>query len=812
MKIFSRISIILMLLIGFLMPSIGLAITQLRISQINQFMADLKRGRIKDADAIQKRANELKRGLSSRELDSPLLEQMNETVATTLEKIAPTEEESKEKPATPTKEISEEEVSLKALEESIRLFKEKLQNSIKRADLKVTQKDLDDLSTRLNDLKENLTSPSYDKQKNTKLYKNAEIGLKESENLIKQLSKKIEKKPVEEPKPVKEEGVGKEEEARIQEEQRKKAAEEDLEKQRQQSILNTIKKDINALEKSIANFNLVGPFDENALQTYLTHKQKLTDLTTTLEKVQKDPEYNSLKQQLKDLTTINRNAALIKHILVNTTAINTAISEANTIDQLTSQIDKINTLKDLVTKADLATEHVTGTINNLIKKAEDKISRLPAQKPKEQPKEAAKQFIQELTNLTQLIDIEFKKEDIPQFNESHLTDLNDFIMRFIENKSGITDKKAKEPIKNILMDNSNKLGLIKLRSDFNIKKLPSPELLAQINIKPLFSRLEKGQITLDKLDEFQKAVFSYMSIEATYMSLTDTPDIKETFCKIYLSNKKQWIKNLEVYRQSLQDLTNQLNDIETECKLSSQAPKEQAKLATDKVFQKLEADPYVNFVLKGTNVEPVIHIPQGQRLNIFNYKVDAIVNPANSQLMHTSGLAVEIQREAGNELKKWSESTIKDIGELATGTAIVSSSFNIAKQYPTKENPTIKYIIHVVGPKLKEGTKIPSEEEKANLNNAWQSALKAAVSWNDFMFTKGLGSRIDTIAFPSISTGPQFLFPLVPAAKVAAQAVAEFIQKFPNRLKKIYIIGLTSLDQEAYINAFTNLKNSDLSK
>lgn len=78
-----------------------LAITQMRIAQINQFIADLKRNKI-PLNVIQSRANNLKKGLSRRELDSSYITNLDDAVQKALSKqIVPEEKEEEEEEEIP---------------------------------------------------------------------------------------------------------------------------------------------------------------------------------------------------------------------------------------------------------------------------------------------------------------------------------------------------------------------------------------------------------------------------------------------------------------------------------------------------------------------------------------------------------------------------------------------------------------------------------------------------------------------------------------------------------------------------------------
>jgi O-acetyl-ADP-ribose deacetylase len=69
--------------------------------------------------------------------------------------------------------------------------------------------------------------------------------------------------------------------------------------------------------------------------------------------------------------------------------------------------------------------------------------------------------------------------------------------------------------------------------------------------------------------------------------------------------------------------------------------------------------------------------------------VDAIINPANENLIHTDGIAGEIMKRGGYEVQKLSDRWVYFHGKVDTGTS--------AWTLPGKIK-NCKYIIHAVGP------------------------------------------------------------------------------------------------------------------
>lgn len=142
-----------------------------------------------------------------------------------------------------------------------------------------------------------------------------------------------------------------------------------------------------------------------------------------------------------------------------------------------------------------------------------------------------------------------------------------------------------------------------------------------------------------------------------------------------------------------------------------------------------------------------------EKISILQCQVDAIVNPANPQLLRGGGLSGIIHKAAGDELfeylKKWKRDY--KIPALQHGEAIISPSFNLPH----------KHIIHAVGAVWRDG----SQEEKDLLKTCYINCLRLA----DF---HGLSS----IAFPNISTGIYGFLKEI-AAPIAIDAVSSYDSK-----------------------------------
>ena len=132
--------------------------------------------------------------------------------------------------------------------------------------------------------------------------------------------------------------------------------------------------------------------------------------------------------------------------------------------------------------------------------------------------------------------------------------------------------------------------------------------------------------------------------------------------------------------------------------------------------------------------------------NIFEVKVDAIVNPANVTLLAGGGLCGAIHKMAGGEL----EQLCKSIGKQEYGNAVITPSFALTN---------CDSIIHACGPRWLDGKR----NEVELLANTHKSIIEVAKQ-------HGLKS----LAIPAISTGI-YRFPADIAAKVAISTVAKEI-------------------------------------
>lgn len=172
--------------------------------------------------------------------------------------------------------------------------------------------------------------------------------------------------------------------------------------------------------------------------------------------------------------------------------------------------------------------------------------------------------------------------------------------------------------------------------------------------------------------------------------------------------------------------------------------------------------------------------------NILDRTVDVIVNAANANLQHSSGVAKAIVDAGGKTVQEECERVIVDHGPILEGQVVVTT----AGELPFRR------VIHAVGPqwskeaaRLRSMGKTPKEEKY--LRFAISSALDASRSFS-------------SVALPAISTGASG-FPHDLCAKITLDAVLLFCEE--NSKCRLSEIQFTSTD-DAVVAAFVNEMNA----
>ena len=166
--------------------------------------------------------------------------------------------------------------------------------------------------------------------------------------------------------------------------------------------------------------------------------------------------------------------------------------------------------------------------------------------------------------------------------------------------------------------------------------------------------------------------------------------------------------------------------------------------------------------------EPLSSIvyPSGQRLEIIQgditqEPVDAIVNAANAQLQHGSGVAAAIVAKGGREIQKESDQWVRENGPATHIRPAITGAGKLPAQY----------IIHAVGPVWGEG----GEDVKL------QQAIKSSMAEAQLL-------ELTSIAFPAISTGI-FGFPKDRAARIFFDFVeAYYIRNLDSPLALVRLV------------------------
>lgn len=157
--------------------------------------------------------------------------------------------------------------------------------------------------------------------------------------------------------------------------------------------------------------------------------------------------------------------------------------------------------------------------------------------------------------------------------------------------------------------------------------------------------------------------------------------------------------------------------------------------------------------------QTLVELVQG---DITEMHTDAIVNAANSQLLHGGGVAGAIVRKGGRSIQDESHR----VAPVPVGQAALTGAGTLK----------CKYVIHAVGPRMGEG------DEDAKLKSATLSSLRIADE-----------HRLRSIAFCAISTGV-FGYPVERCADVMLAAARDYLADSTGLKHVIFCL----FDQAAY--------------
>ncbi|KAL0182429.1 hypothetical protein M9458_021804, partial [Cirrhinus mrigala] len=157
-----------------------------------------------------------------------------------------------------------------------------------------------------------------------------------------------------------------------------------------------------------------------------------------------------------------------------------------------------------------------------------------------------------------------------------------------------------------------------------------------------------------------------------------------------------------------------------------------------------------------------------KKADICKINVDAVVNAANEDLMHTGGVALALLQAAGPCLQQYCDLHTKENGPLKPGDAIITDAGNLP----------CKYVVHAVGPRFSNSDRNTTVQR---LRRAVRESLKQATSKN-----------CSSIAIPVISSGI-FGCPLSLCTESIAKEVREFIEDhnrrgFSSTLTEIHLV------------------------
>jgi O-acetyl-ADP-ribose deacetylase (regulator of RNase III) len=262
-----------------------------------------------------------------------------------------------------------------------------------------------------------------------------------------------------------------------------------------------------------------------------------------------------------------------------------------------------------------------------------------------------------------------------------------------------------------------------------------------------------------------------------------------------LKNEDDIYKDLEIPDSNLGQarLLRSLMNVRMPKKISKEFLKVQDEFLSNEIMQKgivrLMDMPTVaeEFLASSLLFKENISIWQG---DITRLEVDAIVNAANSQMLGCFApchgcIDNAIHSAAGIQLRDECFRIMKQQGhEEETGKAKITKAYNLP----------CKYVIHTVGPIVRDGLTKTLEEE---LRSCYRSCLECAIE-----------NKLKTIAFCCISTG-EFHFPSGKAAEIAIKTVIQFLSENQAKIDRVILNVFKDLDARIYRNfASLGLRNN----
>jgi|SRR6056297_326775 len=150
--------------------------------------------------------------------------------------------------------------------------------------------------------------------------------------------------------------------------------------------------------------------------------------------------------------------------------------------------------------------------------------------------------------------------------------------------------------------------------------------------------------------------------------------------------------------------------------------------------------------------------------DITNRETEAIVNPANKNLILGDGVAGAIRSKGGNIIQQ----KCNELSPIKIGQAVITPAGNLPQ----------KFVIHAVGPRAGEGNR------EVLLRNSVLNSLKISEK-----------NKIKSISFPAISTGI-FGYPMKEAANVILGSINNYRTK--NKKSCLKLIEVVLYDKNSY--------------
>jgi len=155
--------------------------------------------------------------------------------------------------------------------------------------------------------------------------------------------------------------------------------------------------------------------------------------------------------------------------------------------------------------------------------------------------------------------------------------------------------------------------------------------------------------------------------------------------------------------------------------------------------------------------------------NLVDVEADVIVNPANSELSNGGGAARAISVAAGKELDDECKGYLGQFRSVKVGQVMCTTAGNL--------RPRIRYVIHVVGPKVHENS-----NKKDNLDLV-QSTVLCSLEHAEHVLNSA------SIAVPAISSGI-FGVPKTDVVQALYKAILKFDETKPRFVKTVQLLNL----------------------